>query len=160
MRCFFNIVQLVTYLSDGSCPFVSQSLRESMFETNQAKLLMVEPELVLAELATFRLELLGYRLEVVSSGAEALDRLRHEPIDLLILDTKLPEGDGLEWLTELRLEFKADQVPALVFSLDPSLEMVRRAYLAGAQDYLITPFDPTVLEEKVQRLLPSHAEIV
>ncbi|MCC9643025.1 response regulator [Rhodopirellula sp. JC740] len=160
MWCFFNIEQMVTYLSDGSCPFVSQSLLEPMFETTQAQLLMLEPEQVLADLAAFRLELLGYRLEVVSSGAEAVDRLRSQPADLLILDTKLPEGDGLEWLTELRLEFSPEQVPALVFSLDPSLEMVRRAYLAGAQDYLITPFDPTVLEEKVQKLLPTHAETV
>lgn len=127
-----------------------------MFETSQAKLLMVEPEGVLADLAAFRLELLGYHLEVVASGGEALDRIRREPVDLLILDTKVSEGDGLEWLTQLRLEIKPEQLPALVFSLDPSLEMVRRAFLAGAQDYLITPFDPTVLEEKVQSLLIAH----
>ena len=71
----------------------------------------------------------------------------------MIVDTKLPEGDGIEWLAELRLEFKVEDFPVLMFSLDPSLESVRRAILAGAQDYLITPFDPTVLEEKVENLL-------
>ena len=124
-----------------------------MFDSTQSKLLLVEPEIVLADLSAFRLELLGYGIQTAASGAEAKDVLRRERVDLMIVDTKLPEGDGIEWLSELRLEFNAEQVPVLMFSLDPSLETVRRAFLAGAQDYLITPFDPTVLESKVQNLL-------
>ncbi|SMP68808.1 Response regulator receiver domain-containing protein [Neorhodopirellula lusitana] len=120
----------------------------------QLRILLVEPESVLADLTSFRLELLGYDIKIVSEGAQAKDWLRHESIDLLIVDTKLPHGDGIEWLTELRLEYKANEsFPVLMLSLDPSLESVRRAYLAGAQDYLITPFDPTVLEEKIQNLV-------
>lgn len=127
-----------------------------MSQPTNAKLLLVEPERVLADLTAFRLELLGYDLTRVGEGAQAKDHLRHHSIDLMIVDTKLPEGDGIEWLTELRLEHKVDDFPVLMFSLDPSLESVRRAILAGAQDYLITPFDPTVLEEKIQNLL-SHS---
>ncbi|MEM1227616.1 MAG: response regulator [Planctomycetota bacterium] len=118
-----------------------------------SRILLVEPESILADLTSFRLELLGYDMSVVGSGSEAVDYLHHHSVDLLICDTKLPEGDGLEWLIQIRPEFDATNLPVLVFSLDPSLETVRRAYLAGAQDYLITPFDPTVLEEKVDRLL-------
>lgn len=124
-----------------------------MIDSEHARLLLVEPEVVLADLASFRLELLGYQMQVVSSGLEAMDHLRRDSFDLLIVDTNLPEGDGVEWLTQLRLEIKSDALPAMMFSLDPSLETVRRSYLAGAQDYLITPFDPTVLEEKVRKLL-------
>lgn len=124
-----------------------------MIDSQHARLLLVEPEEVLADLASFRLELLGYQMQVVSSGLEAMDHLRRDRFDLMIVNTNLPEGDGVEWLTQLRLEIKADALPAMMFSLDPSLETVRRAYLAGAQDYLITPFDPTVLEEKVRKLL-------
>jgi DNA-binding response OmpR family regulator len=126
-----------------------------MFDSTQSKLLLVEPEIVLADLSAFRLELLGYGIQTAVSGAEAIDVLRRERVDLMIVDTKIPEGDGIEWLSELRLEFNAEQVPVLMFSLDPSLETVRRAFLAGAQDYLITPFDPTVLESKVQNLLTA-----
>ncbi len=126
-----------------------------MFDSTQSKLLLVEPEIVLADLTAFRLELLGYGIQTAVSGAEAKDVLRRERVDLMIVDTKLPEGDGIEWLSGLRLEFNAEQVPVLMFSLDPSLETVRRAFLAGAQDYLITPFDPTVLESKVQNLLTA-----
>ncbi|MEM9365882.1 MAG: response regulator [Planctomycetota bacterium] len=116
-------------------------------------LLLVEPDPVLADLASYRLHLLGYRVDVVDGGAAAADRLRNESYQLLITDTKLADGDGLEWLTSLRIEMKSSELPAMVLSLDPSLEMVRRAFLAGAQDYLITPFDPSVLEEKIERLV-------
>lgn len=128
-----------------------------MTENNSPRILMAEPESVLADLASFRLELLGYQLTVVDSGGRAIDELRRGSFDLLICDTKLREGDGLEWLSQLRLEFDGATLPVLVFSLDPSLETVRRAYLAGAQDYLITPFDPTVLEEKIVGLLSIAA---
>lgn len=130
-----------------------------MPQSINAKLLLVEPEPVLGDLTAFRLELLGYDITVVSEGGQAKDHLRRSSIDLMIVDTKLPEGDGIEWLTDLRLEFKPEDFPVLMFSLDPSLESVRRAFLAGAQDYLITPFDPIVLEEKVQKLLSNRVPI-
>ena len=131
-----------------------------MTDHSTAKILLVEPESILADLTAFRLELLGFDMTVVSAGAQARDQLRQKSFDLLVVDTKLPEGDGIEWLTELRLEVKQDEMPVLMLSLDPSLESVRRAYLAGAQDYLITPFDPTVLEEKIQVLLALQTESV
>lgn len=116
-------------------------------------MLLVQAEPVLAELTSFRLELLGYQIELTSSGNEALAGMQQTLPDLVIVDTVLPEGDGIEWIARVRAEFTADQVPILVFSLDPSLETVERAVHAGAQDYLITPFDPTVMEEKIETLL-------
>ncbi|EMI46435.1 two-component system response regulator [Rhodopirellula sp. SWK7] len=131
-----------------------------MSDSSIPQLLLVEPETILADLTAFRLELLGYGIETVSEGGQAKDRLRRGRFDLMIVDTKLPEGDGIEWLTELRLETKAEDLPVLMFSLDPSLETVRRAFLAGAQDYLVTPFDPTVLETKVQILLSASGGLM
>lgn len=127
-----------------------------VFNSKGSRLLLVESEPVLGELVSFRLELLGYEITLVNSGSEALVKARESLPDLLIVDTSLPEGDGLEWLSRLRGEFAAEQLPVLVFSLDPSLETVERAYHAGAQDYLITPFDPVVMEEKIETLLSSR----
>ncbi len=120
-----------------------------MIDSSGFNFLLVQSEPVLAEITSFRLQLLGYQIESVGTGGEALDRIRKRIPDLVILDTALRDGDGLEWLARLRTEFRTDQFPVLVISLDPSLETVERAFYAGAQDYLITPFDPIVLEEKV-----------
>ncbi len=127
-----------------------------MFDSSGVKLLLVQAEPVLAELTSFRLELLGYQIELTGSGNEALASMQTSLPDLVIVDTVLPEGDGIEWIARVRAEFTAEQVPILVFSLDPSLETVERAVHAGAQDYLITPFDPTVMEEKIEILLADR----
>ena len=91
---------------------------------------------------------------------ECDDECRNHQIErerprIVIVNTKLIDGDGLEWLARLRTEHSAADLPALVFSLDPSLETVERAFHAGTQDYLITPFDPTVLEDKIHKLLQA-----
>lgn len=127
-----------------------------MFDSTGAKLLLVQSEPVLAELTSFRLELLGYQIELVQSGGEAMTSIQNDLPDLVIVDTSLPDGDGIEWIARLRGEHGADQLPVIVFSLDPSLETVERGYHAGAQDYLITPFDPTVMEEKIEILLSNR----
>ena len=127
-----------------------------MLDSSDAKLLLVLTEPVLAELTSFRLELLGYQIEMVSSGGQAMAAIQNELPDLVIADTSLRDGDGIEWIARLRREYTAEQLPVMVFSLDPSLETVQRANHAGAQDYLITPFDPTVMEEKIETLLAAR----
>jgi DNA-binding response OmpR family regulator len=127
-----------------------------VFDTSGARLLLIQQEPVLAELASFRLELLGYQIEVVGSGTEATASIDRSMPDMLIVDTTLPDTDGIEWIARMRAEYSPEQLPVLVFSLDPSLETVERAFQAGAQDYLITPFDPTVMEDKIETLLASR----
>lgn len=127
-----------------------------MFDSSGIRLLLVFGEPVLAELTSFRLELLGYQVESVASGGEATAAIGKALPDLVIVDTTLRDGDGIEWIARVRGEYQPHQLPVIVFSLDPSLETVERAYHAGAQDYLITPFDPTVMEEKIETLLDAR----
>lgn len=128
-----------------------------MFDTSGKRLLLVQSEPVLAALTSFRLELLGYQIELVGSGGAAYLSLQTGLPDLVIVDSKLPDVDGIEWITRVRGVYGVEPFPILVFSLDPSLETVERAFHAGAQDYLITPFDPTVMEEKIESLLAPQA---
>ena len=127
-----------------------------MIDSSKSRLLLVQSEPVLAELTHFRLELLGYQIELVASGGEATAAIEAAPYDLVIVDTALPDGDGIEWIAQTRSAQPADQLPIIVFSLDPSLETVERAFHAGANDYLITPFDPTVMEEKIESILSGR----
>ena len=127
-----------------------------MIDSSQFRLLIVLAEPVLRELVSFRLELLGYSVESVASGADAMAAIARQAPDLLITDTQLPEGDGLEWVARLRSELSAAELPVLIFSLDPSLDTVERSHHAGAQGYLITPFDPTNMEEKVENILEDR----
>ena len=131
-----------------------------MFDSSAAKLLLVQSEPVLAELTQFRLELLGYHIELIGSRGEATTAIETTAYDLVIVDTCLPDGDGIEWIAQIRSMHTADQLPVIIFSLDPSLETVERAFHAGANDYLITPFDPTVMEEKIELILSKRSRLV
>lgn len=128
-----------------------------MFDSSNFRLLLVFSEPVLSELVSFRLELLGFNVEAVEDGGQAAAAISRSIPDLVIVDTVLRDGDGLEWIARMRSEHGADRLPIIIFSLDPSLETVERAYHAGAQDYLITPFDPTVMEEKIESLLLNRS---
>jgi DNA-binding response OmpR family regulator len=118
-----------------------------------AKLLLVQAEPVLAELTSFRLELLGYKIRVVAEGNEAIRSIEKSQPDLLIVDTELPDMDGIELINRVRARFDSEQLPLIVFSLDPSLDTVERAIQAGAQDYLIAPYDPGIIRERIEHLL-------
>ena len=126
-----------------------------MLGTNHP-LLLIESEPILAELTRYRLQLLGYQITTATSGTDGLVAIEKQTPRLVIVNSNLIDGDGLEWLARLRSNCPADELPALVLSLDPSLETVERAFHAGAQDYLITPFDPTVLENKIHSLLSQQ----
>lgn len=117
------------------------------------KLLLVEEEPVLAEITAFRLELLGYEVRCVRSGEQALQAIQESPPELIILDPALPDMDGIDLINRLSSEMATSKIPILVASVDATLETVELCYHAGARDYLVTPYDPAVLQHKLEALL-------
>jgi DNA-binding response OmpR family regulator len=119
------------------------------------RLLLVEEDPTLADITSFRLELLGYAVNTVHTGEQALESALKEPPDLIILDLYLPGLDGVALIQQLRSEVETANVPVLVFSVDSDPDQVQRAYQTGASDYLVTPYDPAVLEQKLIRLIEN-----
>ena len=118
------------------------------------QLLLVEEDELLADITAFRLELLGYRVICVRTGAQAQARLQEDPIPaIILLDTTLPDTNGLDLLGRLSSDERTHAIPVMVLALDADLNAVQKAYRAGAKDYLVLPYDPAVLEQKVERLL-------
>ena len=91
------------------------------------KLVIVEEEEVLADITAFRLELLGYTVSSFATGEQEWANIKTEPPDLVILDTILPDMDGLELVDRLRSDPKTSHIPLLLFSCDADLEFVQRA---------------------------------
>lgn len=117
------------------------------------RLLLVENDPLLAEVTSYRLQLLGYRVEVAGTTAElwaGVDRLRPHAV-LMNLDM-----DGLqpvELLEQLSTDKTTSELPIIAFSSQSDLNQVEHVWKLGVRDYLITPYDPVVLERKVARLL-------
>jgi len=94
----------------------------------------------------------GYRVVAAHSGAEALDRLAAEPIDLVLLDILMPGMDGYEVCRALRAEAATSFLPVVMITASGEQEKVA-AIEAGADDFIAKPFDQAELLARVQSLL-------
>ena len=119
---------------------------------NVKRILLVEPEGVLAEVTAFRLELLGYSVELVSTPAEALKKIQMHDPDVIITDLVLNETDATGFIETLSSSEETSDIPIMVLSIDADLDRVTAAHKAGAADFLLVPFQPEVLEAKVAKL--------
>jgi len=117
------------------------------------KVLLIEEDPTLAEVTGFRLELLGFQIASASTAEEAFAALRRGLPNAIILDLTLPDMGGVELTNRLSNDEQTSGIPILVLSSNSDLNDVERAHAAGAKDYLVIPFNPTLLEEKLDSLL-------
>ncbi len=119
------------------------------------RLLVVEDEAHLAEVIADNLELEGWRVERLADGAQALQRVRESPPDLLLLDVMLPGLDGFAVCETLRREGR--DVPILFLTARASRDDRVRGLAAGGDDYLAKPFDLAELILRVKAILRRTA---
>ncbi|MEX2559271.1 MAG: response regulator [Pirellulales bacterium] len=120
---------------------------------DQPKILLAEEDATLAQITSFRLELLGYRVECVESAAALFDSVARELPGVIILDMYLPDSSGYVVTQRLSSEERTSRVPIMAFSSSGDLDDVERAFTAGAKEFVVTPYDPAVLQRKLQALL-------
>ncbi|MDA0948940.1 MAG: response regulator transcription factor [Planctomycetota bacterium] len=119
-----------------------------MSEHAQRKVLVVEDEEALAVALRDALVHGGCTVEVVADGALALDAIRAQQPDLIVLDLMLPGMSGLEILAALRAEGIRARV--LIVTALADEEDLLRGFQAGADDYLTKPFSPRELLARVE----------
>ena len=97
-----------------------------------------------------------YRVITARNGAEALRRFEEHPIDLVVLDIRMPVMDGLEVLRSLRQRHSSSDLPVLMATGNGASDDVVQAFDLGANDYVTKPFDFPVLLARVQTQLRSR----
>jgi len=122
---------------------------------NGERLMVVEDEEHLAEVIADNLELDGYKVEVVTHGSRALERIREEPPALVLLDVMLPGMDGFTICDTLRKEGR--DVPILFLTARSSLDDRVRGLEIGGDDFLGKPFDLRELMLRVRAILKRSA---
>ncbi|MEO0531306.1 MAG: response regulator [Planctomycetota bacterium] len=121
----------------------------------QKTILLIEEDATLREITQFRLELLGHEVVLTVSGDEALTWLSKQLPDAIVVGHYLPDMDGTELIDRLSNDLRTSEVPVMLLSPNAELEDVQKAFNAGADDYLVTPYDPLMLEDKLKRLTTS-----
>ncbi|HTL93795.1 MAG TPA: response regulator [Steroidobacteraceae bacterium] len=115
------------------------------------RLLLVEDDAMIGEAIRAGLRREGFTIDWVHDGAGAAQVLRSEPFELLLLDLGLPGSDGLQLLKTLRE--RGESLPVLIITARDAVSDRVGGLDAGADDYLIKPFDLDELAARIRALL-------
>lgn len=109
-------------------------------------------------LIRMNLELAGIDVIEAEDGQECLDMLAElEPLpDLVTIDMVMPRLDGISAISKIRAEERYEQLPIIMVSTQGQQIDLNRAKAAGADDYIIKPFDPDELVATVQSMFDSR----
>jgi two-component system alkaline phosphatase synthesis response regulator PhoP len=121
----------------------------------ETRILLVDDEENLVDLIQLNLDLEGYKVKVARDGKEALKLYKEQRFNLVILDIMLPYVDGLQVCETIRLTDK--QIPILMLSAKHSGQDRVAGLKAGADDYLVKPFNLEELLLRVQILVKRSA---
>jgi adenylate cyclase len=119
----------------------------------QACVLVVDDDAINRSILTRGLELDGHRVATAENGRQALDLLRAQPFDVVLLDVLMPELDGYDTLARIVDDEKLRHIPVIMVSALEEVESVVRCLEMGAQDYLSKPFNPVLLRARINGCL-------
>lgn len=94
-----------------------------------------------------------FRLQSVYSGAEALQKLREQTVDLILMDIIMPEQDGFETFRSIREEGICPDVPVIFLTAKEDDALKEKCLQEGAKAYVTKPFSPTALLKTLQEVL-------
>lgn len=106
-------------------------------------------------------EILGrnYRFESYFSGQEAMEHLTEDPVDLILLDVKMPKQNGFEVFELLKRDERTSSIPVIFLTGEDSRETEIRGFNVGAWDFVRKPFVPEVLLKRVEHTIElSHLQ--
>ena len=110
--------------------------------------LIVDDSRVIRKVARRILEELNFRIEEAENGQLALDACRQAMPDVVLLDWNMPVMDGMEFLHTLRAS-RVERQPVVMFcTTENDLAHIRAAIEAGADEYVMKPFDREIIESK------------
>ena len=118
------------------------------------RLLMIEDDVVIARELLLRWRSEGWTVEACGSLAAAdracVHKAAGQAFDLIVLDLGLPDGDGVQWLAQLRQRDRL--TPVIVLTARDRVADRILGLNSGADDYLVKPFDPDELDARIEAL--------
>jgi DNA-binding response OmpR family regulator len=125
-------------------------MEKEAFDQRDITILIVDDEPRIRDLVRMNLEMEHYSVIEASNGVEALDQLRENLPDLVMLDVMMPEMDGFETLRAIR---EVSTVPVVMLTVRQSEQDRIHGLDLGADDYLAKPFSPRELLSRIRALL-------
>ena len=112
-------------------------------------ILVVDDNDMNRDLLSRRMEQEGYHVAAASGGKQALEILRQERLDLMLLDLMMPDMDGFEVLQQVKADAGHSSMPVIMITADNDVDSVMRCIKLGAVDYIVKPINMAVLKSRV-----------
>jgi len=125
-------------------------MEQEVFDQRDMTILIVDDEARIRDFVRMNLELEHYRVIEAGDGVQALEQLRENLPDLIVLDVMMPEMDGFETLRAVR---EVSTVPVIMLTVRQGEQDKIHGLDLGADDYLAKPFSPRELLSRIRALL-------
>lgn len=120
------------------------------------KILVLDDDRIVLESCKRVLEAEGFKVFLVSSAREAVELLKAGYFDLMIMDVKMPEHDGMYLLEKIKEKWPLDiwpELPVVVMSGYPTPDTISESLVRGAREFLVKPFTPDELISSTHKAL-------
>ena len=114
------------------------------------RVLVVDDDADITTLVEFRLELAGFEVSTEIDGEAALQAIKDDQPELVILDWMMPRMSGLDVCAAMRADAELQQIPVILLTAKAQEEDIQRGFAAGADDYIVKPFSPRELLSRVE----------
>jgi two-component system alkaline phosphatase synthesis response regulator PhoP len=120
---------------------------------SKGKILVVDDEIYIVHILDFSLGMEGYEVVTALDGEQALEKLRSEKPDLIVLDIMMPKLDGYEVCKTVKGSPDTAHIPVILLSAKGRNVDQKMGFDVGADDYITKPFSPRKLVERINQLL-------
>ena len=117
------------------------------------RVLVVDDEPDIRKVVSFRLKKAGYEVTTAVNGKEALECVQKERPDLILLDLRLPIMDGYEVCKRLKSDEVLKSIPVILLTASMASTVREKTKEYNADDYMVKPFDPDKLMEKIKKFI-------
>jgi CheY-like chemotaxis protein len=124
-------------------------------KSNMGKIMIVDDEQIIVIIMGKILKKKGYEVITACDGLECIKKVETEPPDLILLDNMMPNMDGPAVLSKLKASKKTKDIPVIMVTALADHEYITGAQKGGVVEYIVKPFDCTVLLEKITQVLKS-----
>ena len=122
------------------------------------KILIAEDEPDIRDLVAFTLRFAGYEVVTGTNGEEAVQIAKKELPDLILLDVRMPRMTGYEACKHIKADTNLKDVPIVFLSAKGQESEIQSGMEAGAEEYLLKPFAPDQLTERVRSILSKFGK--
>ncbi len=126
--------------------------------SEKISVLVVDDEEPIRKILEYNLGLHGFKVYQAKDGPTALELAREKKPDMILLDWMLPGMNGLQVLEKLKADQGTKSIPVFMLTAKRMMQDVGKALYAGADDYIVKPFEAEELGEMVRRKFESTAK--